>query len=162
KYSSGGYGFALRVASPTIAILTALGAAFVPMRLLRSRDGALAAVAIALLFVKTTTDLIGGGGARAWRGPLRQVVRPVAEFPWPIDDGVAAELRAHGGRVLSDNAHLTPVMRAFALDLVPVWSPDVRFLFDPSVSADELRSRLRALHLRVATPVEWAQFASND
>jgi len=161
SYSAGGYGFALRVASPTIAILTALAASRTAGTA-SPQQRRLVGAAIAILFVKMATDLLVGGGGRIWRVPLDQASRPTETFPWPVDDRIAAEIRSRGGRVLSDNGHLTPVMRTFAIDLVPIWSPDLQFLFDPAVPPAELRSRLRALHLGTYSPVDWQAYVSGD
>lgn len=160
SYSAGGYGFALRVASPTIAILTALAASGT-WRATTPWQRSLAAAAVALLFGKMATDLLAGGGGRIWRVPLRQALRPAETFPWPVDDRIASEIRRRGGRVLSDDGHLTPVMRAFDIDLVPIWSPELRFLFDSAVGEAELRSRLRTLRLGTYSPVEWERYVSD-
>jgi len=164
SYSAGGYGFALRVASPTLAILSALAAChpLLSTPWTTSRRRALTVAAIGVLFAKTTTDLLCGAGARVWRLPLREAIRPAESFPWPIDDRVRAEVQRRGGRILSTNGHLTPVMRAYAIDLVPIWSPELRFLLDPEVSASEIRSRLRAINIRVYNPVPWEEYVSED
>jgi hypothetical protein len=48
-----------------------------------------------------------------------------------------------GSRVLSDNAYLHAALAGRGIDVVPVWSPEVRFLF--SAPPAESERRLRAL-----------------
>jgi hypothetical protein len=50
-----------------------------------------------------------------------------------------------GSRVLSDSAYLHAAVRDFGIDVVPVWSPEVRFIF--SVPAEEAERRLAALNI---------------
>ena len=50
-----------------------------------------------------------------------------------------------GSRVLSDSAYLHAALADVGIEVVPVWSPEVRFLF--TASPEEAESRLRALNI---------------
>ena len=50
-----------------------------------------------------------------------------------------------GYRVLSDSAYLHAALVDSGIEVVPVWSPEVRFLF--SASPEESERRLRDLHI---------------
>jgi len=50
-----------------------------------------------------------------------------------------------GTRVLSDSAYLHAAVHDFGIDVVPVWSPEVRFIF--SAPAEEAERRLAALNI---------------
>jgi hypothetical protein len=72
---------------------------------------------------------------------FRHVAEP-GEFK--IADQLARLLPA-GSRVLSDSANLHAALIDKGVEVVPVWSPEVRFLF--SSSAEESERQLRALHI---------------
>jgi hypothetical protein len=51
----------------------------------------------------------------------------------------------HGYRVLSDSAYLHAALAGTGIEVVPVWSPEVRFLF--TARPEEAERRLRELHI---------------
>lgn len=60
-----------------------------------------------------------------------------------------------GGRIVSHRHELVPLLARSGISLVPVWSPEVRFLFDPRLSQDQARDRLAAggiHHVLLAAP----------
>jgi hypothetical protein len=59
------------------------------------------------------------------------------------------QLLPHGYRVLSDSAYLHAALTDAGIDVVPVWSPEVRFLF----SAPPEESDRRLASLRIASVV---------
>ncbi len=50
-----------------------------------------------------------------------------------------------GARMLSDSAYLHAALAAKGIEVVPVWSPEVRFIF--SSSPEESERQLRSLHI---------------
>jgi hypothetical protein len=62
-----------------------------------------------------------------------------------LADQLAKTLPPHA-RVLSDNAYLFSALRDSGIDVVPVWSPEVSFLF--SVPPEEAARRLDSLGIR--------------
>jgi len=60
-----------------------------------------------------------------------------------------------GGRIVSHRHELVPLLAGSGISLVPVWSPEVRFLFDPRLSQNQARDRLAAggiHHVLLAAP----------
>lgn len=49
-----------------------------------------------------------------------------------------------GGRIVSHRHELVPLLAPNGVSLVPVWSPEVRFLFDPRLSENQALDRLAA------------------
>lgn len=49
---------------------------------------------------------------------------------------------APGARVLSDNAYAHAALSGTGVEVVPVWSPEVSFVFDPALSPREVRGQL--------------------
>jgi hypothetical protein len=75
-----------------------------------------------------------------WRQNAFQPVPKPIEFQ--ICDELVRRLPA-GSRILSDNAYLHAAMSERGIDVVPVWSPEVRFLF--SERPEEAEQRLKTL-----------------
>jgi hypothetical protein len=66
--------------------------------------------------------------------------------PQPIEFQICDELVRRlppGSRILSDNAYLHVAMSERGIDVVPVWSPEVRFLF--SAGPEEAEHQLQTL-----------------
>jgi len=53
-----------------------------------------------------------------------------------------------GTRILAENPYAYAALFGSGYDVVPVWSPEVAFLFDPGVSAPQAHQRLWALGIR--------------
>jgi hypothetical protein len=150
-YTSGGPGYALRVLSPALVVL-AIAAAMVLERLARGPVRSWVATGVVLLSVSWT----------AWCAavfPLPREIVPAdktfaalnAESAPPgaaervLTDKSLAPVFKRGARVLTENAYAHAVLAnaGSGADLVPIWSPEVAFLFDPRLSAAEQRRRLR-------------------
>jgi hypothetical protein len=84
--------------------------------------------------------------AATWRDIAKgAITRPVSRNP---EEGVApflATVLPRGTRILTENAgaHSMVTLAGDEYDLVPVWSPEVAFLFDRSLGIREQRRRLR-------------------
>jgi hypothetical protein len=66
----------------------------------------------------------------------------------PAEFQIAGQLAAalpKGSRILTDNAYLHAALYGSGIDVVPVWSPEVAFLF--TAPAEESDRRLRSLNL---------------
>lgn len=61
----------------------------------------------------------------------------------------AAHLAGFHGRMLSDTPYTHTELVGSDVDAVPVWSPEVRFLFEPGSSPAEMRQRLRSLGIEL-------------
>jgi hypothetical protein len=142
-YTAAGFTYSLRVLSPALVIGACLGGA-VLARLIPGRRH-LAGVAVALALFATDAA-------------LRTLVLPANVHRLPADRWLAT------GRALHDY-HERPIYREFVrvagrdrllvlgpnalltrlgARTVPLWSPEVRFLFDPALPPAEIGHRLRA------------------
>jgi hypothetical protein len=54
-----------------------------------------------------------------------------------------------GTRILTDNAYMHAYLYGKGIDIVPIWSPEVEFLMDPSISGLEARTRLQKMGIRL-------------
>lgn len=145
-FTSGGAEYASRVLSPAVVVLSILGGvvlARVP-RLAAIRSLSAALVVLGL----------GWGAVHAWAFPLRpeQVPRglwPTAGLspnPPPrleaLLPGIVGRVLPPGTRILTDNAYAHAALKETGVDVVPVWSPEVRFVFDPDRDARAVRALL--------------------
>lgn len=145
-YTSGGIETSIRVLSPVMVILSITGAGMLePLaRRAQYRSGVVAAL---ILFQLWTASFVvfyphNPMTMRLSQWPLA-AFRSVAEQPeFQIRDQLARILPA-GFRVLSDNAYLHAALSEKGIEVVPVWSPEVRFIF--SSSAEESARRLSSL-----------------
>jgi hypothetical protein len=142
-YTAAGFMYALRVLSPALAVAAVLGGA----ALARLVPGRRATGVIALALGLAATD-----------AALRNLALPANVYRLPPHEWLTAGRALHdyharpvyadlarvAGRerllVLGPNALLT---RAGARTL-PLWSPEVRYLFDPTLPPAEIARRLRA------------------
>jgi len=146
-YTSGGVDYSMRVLSPALALL-----------------GIAAGVGLARFMAGRTGRWVAGAGLGL---SLLYATLVATIFPFPLDGlnprqvGVAMSLPYHygyaeqdladvlpkvlppGTRVLTENAYAHRAVAAgSSYDLVPIWSPEVAFLFDGRLDATEQRRRL--------------------
>jgi hypothetical protein len=147
-YTSGGVTISIRVLSPALVVLSITGAGFLDPWTRRVRWYTVMAAAIVLCQVWTAAH-----GAFYPNSPLdvpfgqwpRYAFRGVPEpAEFKMRDQLVKILPA-GSRVLSDSANLHAALIDKGIEVVPVWSPEVRFIF--SLSPDESERRLRALNI---------------
>ena len=147
-YTSGGVGLSTRVLSPAMVVLSITGAGILEPLTRRPRWRAAMVAAIVLCQAWTAAQ-----GAlypnnpfalplSQWPHNAFQRVREQTEFE--IRDQLARILPA-GSRVLSDNAYLHAALIGKGIEVVPVWSPEVRFIF--SSSPEESERQLSSLHI---------------
>lgn len=145
-YTSGGPSYAARVLSPAFLALSVMAG----VGLARWR---LPAVAGAMLVA-----LIGGLGFWSLYAHIPQSNSSAAITATTEAERVAARVRARNSRVLSDSAYLHAQMADRGVDVVPVWSPEVAYLFDERVSVADARRRLRAAGIEL---IEYGGFPLN-
>ena len=149
-FTAGGLFYSMRVLSPAFALTAAFGgyaimAASTPAR--RVADTALAVALLATLpFTLTLPE-------NAYRTPPRQwpdAARAFNRVGLASSAQLAAALQALPGhaRVLTDYAGLPPTLAGTAITVVPIWSPEVAWLFDKTTPPDDLAQRWRESHLR--------------
>jgi len=144
-YTSDGVGQSIRVLGPVMVVLSIAAAGF--LERWSSSPRALAAIAAAILLCQLWA---AAGAALYPRSPrdvpfnqwARFAYRPVPDsLEYLMSDQLAA-LLAPGSRVLSDSANLHAALVDKGIDVVPVWSPEVRFIF--TAPPGESEQRLRA------------------
>jgi hypothetical protein len=137
-YTSAGVEVSLRVLSPAMAVLSIAAAGW----LVRWRGLAVPVVVVCLAWTVAQGSVYPGPFS-TW--PEQAFKRP----PEPLEFQMAGELgriMPKGSRILTDNAYLHAALADKGIDVVPVWSPEVRFLFDaPGAEADK---RIRELGIR--------------
>jgi 4-amino-4-deoxy-L-arabinose transferase-like glycosyltransferase len=147
-YTSAGIETSTRVLSPALVVLSITGAGLLEPLTRRARWQMAVLAAIILLQIWTVAqgsvypyspfDLRPGQWPQV---AFRPVPKPT-EFQ--ISDQLAGILPA-GSRVLSDNAYLHAALSGKGIEVVPVWSPEVRFIF--SSSPEESERQLRSLRI---------------
>ena len=147
-FTSGGAEGSMRVLSPALVVLSITGAGLLEPLTRRARW--YTAVAVAIIGCQFFTAAQGAVSPNSlsslrpsqWLGSAFPRVPPAAEFQ--VRDQLV-KLLPPGYRVLSDSAYLHAALTGAGIEVVPVWSPEVRFLF--SSSPEEADRQLRALHI---------------
>jgi hypothetical protein len=145
-YTSGGLEASLRVLSPAMVVLSITAAGVLESWL--SRVQWRTAMAIAILACQVWT------AAQGVLYPDNPAAVPLSQWPQhafrAVPDHTEFQLRdqlvkalSPPLRVLSENAYLHAALVDRGIDVVPVWSPEVRFIF--SAPAEESDRRLREL-----------------
>lgn len=148
--TGGGYFWTLRVLSPALILVSVCAGLYIDQVLMQSKK----LILLGVLFVFTGSfaflyDLVLP--ARPWTLPISQWMQ-VALRPNPVHEvwarDVAPHLQPLGCRILSDDAYAHAALFNYGIEVVPVWSPEVRFLFDGKLTSEEARIRLLALNIR--------------
>jgi hypothetical protein len=148
-YTSGGVVISTRVLSPALVVLSILSAA--TLEPLARRTGVRMALTVGIILCQLWTAAHGVFYPNdPLRMPLRQwrqnAFQPVAQaIEFQMCDELVRLLPA-GARILSDNAYLHAALVDKGIDVVPVWSPEVRFLF--STTPQQAEQRLRSLGIK--------------
>ena len=146
-YTSGGVEISTRVLSPAIVLLSIAAAGLLDPWPVRARWGTAALIVLVAcqlwnaaqgMYFPTSPLSLGPG---QWvRSAFPTILEP-AEFQ--MRDQLAKMLPP--GRVLTDSAYLHAALIDSGIEVVPVWSPEVRFLF--SAPPEEAEKKLQALHI---------------
>jgi hypothetical protein len=146
-FTAGGLFYSMRVLSPLLVIGCAWGGAALAGWVPGRRH--LAGLLVGLGLFGTDAAL------RAWTIPINPYTIPPREWPvagyqlqrdfdrndLPFITAVAQQVP---GRILSESAGVQHVFHAHGREFVPIWSPEVAFLFAPDFKGDAV-SRLREL-----------------
>jgi hypothetical protein len=145
-YTSGGPRYACRVLSPALVVLSvALAGALDRIRVLWVMK--LVGVGFLILYLRAAAyALVYPAPFRAvpvsaWLDAFRQQV-----LPNQIEEqfrGKLPEVLPPGSRILCENTYLHAALAGTGYDIIPVWSPEVRFLFDPGLALPQIHARLR-------------------
>jgi len=147
-FTSGGVSASTRVLSPVIVVLSITAAGFVERFTALPRRYLVLASAILVCQLWTAAQgavypqQLTALPPAQWIEKAFPQVSPPAEFQ--ARDQLV-QLLPHGDRVLSDSAYLHAALAGTGVEVVPVWSPEVRFLF--TAAPEEAERRLRELHI---------------
>ncbi len=146
-YTSGGVEYSMRVLSPALALLS-IAAGVGLARWPAGRTGRWVAgggLGVGLLYTTLLAAVFPFPLAAAW-GQMGAVVSTPYHYAYAEADlaPLLPKVLPSGTRVLTENAyaHRAITVAGANYDLVPVWSPEVAFLFDDRLDATEQRRRL--------------------
>lgn len=146
--TGGGYFWAIRVLSPALLLLSVCAGIFLEQRTRTNRD-VIAVVFLAVFVYAMIYDFVAP--AKPENIPASQWAL-VAFHPNPANDvktqRLAPYLKKLNCRILSDDAYLHAGLFPSGIELVPVWSPEVSFLFEPGLKAEDARKRLIGLNIK--------------
>lgn len=148
--TGGGYFWTLRVLSPALVLGSVCAGVYIDRVLVESKKflviGLLLLLAGCFAFLY---DFVLP--ARPWTLPVSKWTQ-VAFEPNPVHEvwarDVAPHLQPLGCRILSDDAYAHAALYGYGIEVVPVWSPEVRFLFEQKLTDEESRARLISLNIR--------------
>ncbi len=149
--TAGGVLYSTRVLNPALVVLSLLVAIGIAPATNRRTLGWLVTAVVVLSTCWTLANAVAfpmelrlRSFADALRAVPRRQILPCMESEL---QGLVSRLLPPGTRILSDNAYAHAALRGAAYDLVPTWSPEVAFLFDPGVDTTEARRLLHAHHI---------------
>jgi hypothetical protein len=140
--TAGGFFWSVRVLSPVLVITSVLAGVFLSERRISASlwmKGAFAVVfAYAFAYQLVIPAVADGTPVSGWfdaafraKGKEQKSAR-----------AIAAGLRPLRMKILSDNAYAHAGLLRHDIQLVPVWSPAVAFLYDPALTPDRVRRKL--------------------
>ena len=142
-YTSGGVEISMRVLSPALVVLSIAAAGALEGWTGRWHSIALIGIGVCLLWTAAQGVFFPFDPLALRPG---QTAFPVVDAPmeFKLHDQFAKML-PRGSRVLSDSAYLHAALYDTGIEVVPVWSPEVRFIF--SAPAEEAERRLAELNI---------------
>ena len=151
-YTAGGLFYSLRVLAPGFALLMVVASYGAGYFIRHAEAAKYLALAVGLVSLEALPKTL-----LLPENPYRVAVRdwPAAggEFPASVraqEEALVAKLKSLPGRsrVLSDLAALPRVLAAINTEVLPLWSPEVAWLFDGSARPEEVAQRWRKSGLR--------------
>jgi hypothetical protein len=147
-FTSGGAEGSMRVLSPALVVLSITGAGLLEPLTRRARwYTPMTAAIIAWQFFTAAEGAVSPNSLASLR-PGQWLESAFPRVPPPAEVQVRdklVQLLPPGQRVLSDSAYLHAALIDKGIEVVPVWSPEVRFIF--SSSPEEADRRLRELRI---------------
>jgi hypothetical protein len=129
-YTTGGIDASLRVLSPVMVLLSITAGGLIATWN-RMRPAAMLVIGLCMLATVLQVAIypayVPNTNPSQWAGLAFPPPAPPAEFQ------IAERLKQvfpQGKRVLSDSAYLHAALSTVGIEVVPVWSPEVKFLFD--------------------------------
>lgn len=144
-YTAGGLFYSLRVLAPAFALLAVTGG-YAFQLFFHSRAAVVAgAIALGLISLEALPKTLTLP-ENPYRMPASEWPQAAAQFPASVRAGeqdLLAKLKPLPGRrrVVTDNAGLPRVLADIGSEAIPLWSPDVAWLFDDSLKPREIARR---------------------
>ena len=154
-YTAGGLFYSLRVLSPALALLAVVASYGFQAIILKFPAGRYVSLGLALLLAEALTKTLVLP-ENPYQIPVPGWPQAAATFPRSVqaeEQALLAKFKSLPGkrRILTDNAGLPRVLTDLGTEVVPLWSPEVAWLFDatlkPKVIA--LRWQKSGLHYLV-------------
>ena len=151
-YTAGGLFYSLRVLSPAFALLV-VGASYAWQSFCPHPAAArAAALALGLVFLEALPKTLVLP-ENSYRIPARDWLQAAAQFPDSVRAGeqaLLAKLKLLPGRALivTDNAGLPRVLAAIDTQVLPLWSPEIAWLFDDQLKPKYIALRWKRSGLR--------------
>jgi hypothetical protein len=151
-YTAGGLFYSLRVLSPALALLAVVasyGLAFWVQHPVAARY---AAAGVALLLLESLPKTLALP-ENPYRLAPREWPQAAGQFPAvvrTVNDALLAKVQAlpEHRRIVSDHAGLPRVFAPVGTEVLPLWSPEVAWLFDETLKPGEVARRWRKSGLR--------------
>jgi hypothetical protein len=144
-HTAGGLFYSLRVLGPAFALLVVVASYALGLFLRHAEAAKYAALAVALVLLESLPKTLVlpenpyRTAARDWPQAGRQFIDAVRVGE---QDLLAKVKPLPGrGRIVTDDASMSRVLADIGADAVPLWSPDVAWLFDASVKPEEVARR---------------------
>jgi hypothetical protein len=155
RYTNGGLFYSLRVTSPALA-LGALAAGILLAAPTGKRARALIATVVAALGLGMIVPSLALP-QNPWHTPWRTWPAVTATIDWSHPDGTLALLLREGPPriVIADAPGFQRRFAAAGIRVIPPWSPDADWLFDPSMPAAEAARRWEASGVRYIVLTKW-------
>jgi hypothetical protein len=167
-YTAGGLFYSLRVLSPALALLAVMASYGFQAVILKVPAGRYVSLGLALLLVEALPKTLVLP-ENPYQTPVPDWPQAAAKFTRSIqaeEQALRAKLKPLPGkrRILTDNAGLPRVLADLGTEVVPLWSPEVAWLFDSTLQPKDIalrwqKSGLRYLVIGKNTPT--AEFIRN-
>jgi hypothetical protein len=137
-YTAGGLFYSLRVLSPALALLVVAASYGIQAALRHSSAARYTAFGLVLLLVESLpkTLVLPENPYKLAPSAWLQAINQFPRSAQAEQQAIVAKLKALPGhrRILTDNAGLPRLLAELGIDAVPLWSPEVAWLFDPNIT----------------------------
>ena len=146
--------YSLRVLNPFVCILAVLAGGFAASRM-RFRSSRFVYFSVIVITLCTTSAYALAFPFQPQEIPLRYwpkmlIHRQAVTLPESKIRNLLPELRKYGSRTLADSHYFYTELLGTEVEVVPIWSPEVSFLFLDYVPAEEMQRRLIELGIHSA------------
>ncbi|HET6266574.1 MAG TPA: hypothetical protein VFG11_02570 [Acidobacteriota bacterium] len=146
--AAGGYFWSLRVLSPAIVLLSvAIGLGLDQLAAAKKEIATLFSVLIGIAMCSAICKDLTIPITQGWIPSsqwFNRAFTPNRQFS-AMFDILGPALSPLKTRILSDDAYAHAGLLKYGIEVVPVWSPEVGFIFDPANSPQQVRNRLNQI-----------------